>query len=191
MSFGPYTQACALLSVVGIFLLLSTVGVCRHFGWLHDRLLELGSSYGALPVHDLIFRAAASTRVQLIERLAIGQLVQEARGLDAAPRVAERLNSWVDRKSSEIVSQIGEEEVDHVRMGMKWYLYLCDKSNIEDPVAHFHKIALERGNYGAFSPPFNQAQRQRAGLAPDWYLPVSKTITEILQRRKLENRSRP
>mmetsp|Transcript_3688 Transcript_3688/g.16228 ORF Transcript_3688/g.16228 Transcript_3688/m.16228 type:complete len:183 (+) Transcript_3688:680-1228(+) len=130
----------------------------RHYGWLHTRLSDLGSEYGAYPVHDLIWQAARTTKSDLAERLAIGQLVQEARGLDAAPRVADRLRSWNDNESAKIVAQIGVEEVDHVKMGVKWYLYLCKRDEIEDPISNFHQIALKHANYGALSPTKSEEQ---------------------------------
>jgi len=160
----------------------------RHYGWLHTRLSDLGSEYGAYPVHDLIWQAARSTSSDLAERLAIGQLVQEARGLDAAPRVADRLRSWKDKESAKIVEQIGVEEVDHVKMGVKWYLHLCKRDAIVDPISNFHKIALKHANYGALSPPFNEKRRTMAGLTPEWYQPVSAIVVEILNQRNLERR---
>lgn len=55
----------------------------RHFLRLDAALKDLKSSYGELPAHSIVWDGARSTKADLAERLVIGNLVQEARGLDA------------------------------------------------------------------------------------------------------------
>ena len=43
---------------------------------------------------------------------------QEARGLDAGPRLVDRLVGWGDHRSAAIVARIGQEEKAHVAVGM-------------------------------------------------------------------------
>lgn len=57
----------------------------KHFSLLSKRLEELGSYYGALPVHAGLWDSAVETRGTLLGRLAIIHLVHEARGLDVNP----------------------------------------------------------------------------------------------------------
>jgi hypothetical protein len=55
----------------------------RHFGLVQQRLRELGSHYGAIPAHKTLWDHAINTRSDLLGRIAVVPLVQEARGLDA------------------------------------------------------------------------------------------------------------
>lgn len=50
-------------------------------------------------------------------RLVIGPCSQEARGLDAGPRLVERLMSMNDQITAAIVHQISREELAHVAVG--------------------------------------------------------------------------
>lgn len=86
----------------------------RHLGWCLQRLRELGHDYGDVPAHNQLWVAAQSTAGDLSDRLVIVPCVQEARGLDAGVRLADRLKSAGDRRSAEIVLRIAEEEKAHV-----------------------------------------------------------------------------
>ena len=54
------------------------------------RLVELGSSYGAMPAHDGLWESAAATAHSLPARLAVEACVHEARGLDVLPQTVAR-----------------------------------------------------------------------------------------------------
>lgn len=54
----------------------------------------------------------------LIARLVVVPCSQEARGLDAGPRLVQRLMSASDHRSAAIVQQISDEEMAHVAVGM-------------------------------------------------------------------------
>lgn len=159
----------------------------RHFALLDARLRALGSFYGALPAHDLVWTSADRSTACCRMRLALGQLVQEARGLDAGPRLAARLVGTGDVESARIVETIADEELRHVQVGVKWFVRECEREQ-RDPVSTFHSIALEHANPGAFSPPFDEERRRQAGLEPEWYLPVAeqmkKHIDEVRRMRK-------
>jgi uncharacterized ferritin-like protein (DUF455 family) len=151
----------------------------RHFSWLTSRLEELGSSYGALPAHRIVWDAANVSKGSRRERLAIGQLCQEARGLDAGPRLAKRMLGMGDKVSSAIVSKIAEEEVAHVSIGVKWFVHECERTDDgERAICIFHEIALRLSNAGAFAPPFNEDRRSAAGLDPEWYVPVADAMAK-------------
>ncbi|CAN8061371.1 unnamed protein product [Agarophyton chilense] len=152
----------------------------RHFSYLQERLIALGSSYGALPAHDIIWKSANVSRGCLHERLALGQLVAEAKGLDAGPKLVERLVGLGDNNSAAIVRQIADEEIRHVQLGVKWFLKECDRLDI-DSISTFHEIALRLANPGAFTKPFNEKRRREAGMTPEWYMPVAE---EVERQRK-------
>lgn len=162
------------------------VDEARHFGWLSARLESLGSYYGALPAHRIVWDAAEMSKGLRNERLAIGQLCQEARGLDAGPKLAERLVGLGDTYSAEVVRKIAEEEVTHVQIGVRWFVEECARMGKEEQaISVFHEIALRLSNPGAFAPPFNTERRRQAGLEPEWYMPVAREMAEIIQKRKM------
>lgn len=157
----------------------------RHFSWLDKRLRDLGSSYGALPAHGIIWKSADVSQGCRKERLALGQLVAEAKGLDAGPRLANRLTGTGDTQSADIVRVIADEELDHVRIGVKWFIRECERE-MKDPIAEFQSIALRLSNPGAFAPPFDEERRRQAGLDPEWYLPVAEQMKKQYQERREE-----
>lgn len=66
---------------------------------------------------------------------------QEARGLDAGPRLVQKLVGFGDHRTSEIVAKIAEEEVAHVAVGVFWFLLVCQKMG-RTPSAAFKGIKL-------------------------------------------------
>lgn len=156
----------------------------RHFSLLDARLRELGSRYGALPAHGIVWDSADVSQTCRKDRLALGQLVQEARGLDAGPRLAARLRKSGDSASADLVQIIADEELEHVRIGVKWFVRECEKEE-SDPVKEFHAIAMRLSNPGAFVPPFDEERRMEAGMSPEWYEPVAEAMREqVLERRR-------
>jgi len=107
----------------------------RHYSIWADRLQELGSSYGALPVHNgtsltlkqagliqrklicLVYNdsglwgSATQTSNDICARLAIVHMVHEARGLDVTPQTISRFQQHGDPRSAELLAAIYEDEV--------------------------------------------------------------------------------
>ncbi|MEM8753786.1 MAG: ferritin-like domain-containing protein, partial [Pseudomonadota bacterium] len=144
----------------------------KHFGLLADRLAALGSSYGALPAHAGMWRAAADTKGDLLGRLAVVPMVLEARGLDVTPGMIDAFERAGDEKSAEALKVIYAEEVAHVAYGSKWFNFLCGRAN-EDPKPAFHAL-VRRYFPGGPKPPFNEEKRAEAGLPPDFYWPLAE-----------------
>lgn len=165
------------------------VDEARHFGWLRGRLEALGESYGALPAHRIVWDAADVSQGSRRDRLALGQLCQEARGLDAGPRLALRLEGMGDKESAAIVRKIAGEEVAHVEIGVRQFVEECERDGVgaAGAVAVFHEIALRLSNPGAFAPPFNVERRAEAGLMEDWYMPVAEEMRNIVKKRHADN----
>lgn len=155
----------------------------KHFAWLEQRLRELGYFYGALPAHGIIWKGAEVSKVGRKERLAMGQLVAEARGLDAGPRLVGRLVGTGDKKSADVVRVIADEEIRHVQIGVKWFLRECEREGVEG-AEEFRRIALCMSNPGAFAPPFEVERRRMAGLMPEWYLPVAEMMQEQIREKR-------
>ncbi|XP_002967753.2 uncharacterized protein LOC9631107 isoform X3 [Selaginella moellendorffii] len=138
----------------------------RHFCWCEQQLNELGSSYGDVPAHNLLWKDCQKTSASVDARLAVIPMVQEARGLDAGPRLVERLKQLGDDRSANIVEQISQEELAHVAVGVSWFLDVCRRLEC-DPAARFKELMTSlnvelRG-------PFNHKAREAAGLPQSWY----------------------
>ena len=143
----------------------------RHFLMLLRRLRQLGSDYGALPAHDGLWEAAAKTRHDAIARLAMVPMVLEARGLDVTPQTCERLRAAGDDASAAILDVIYRDEIDHVRIGTRWFVQGCHGRGLS-PESTFH--AMIRSHLrGTLKPPFNDKARISAGLLPDFYTPLA------------------
>ena len=77
-----------------------------HFQQLQQRLEAIGSSYGALPVHDGLWESAAATAHRLPARRAIESCVHEARGLDRLPHTIQRFRNSGDGESAKLLEKI-------------------------------------------------------------------------------------
>jgi uncharacterized ferritin-like protein (DUF455 family) len=143
----------------------------EHFGLLSDRLVGLGSGYGALPAHDGLWEAAAATAHDLLARLAVVPLVLEARGLDVTPEMRLRLERAGDPESAAILDRIYRDEIGHVGAGSRWFAWLCCERG-EDPAAVFHD-KVPRYFTGALKPPFNRTARDEAGFPAAYYEPLA------------------
>ncbi|ERN13951.1 hypothetical protein AMTR_s00021p00135720 [Amborella trichopoda] len=138
----------------------------RHYLWCSERLAELGFSYGDMPAHNLLWRECEKTSGCVAARLAVIPLVQEARGLDAGPRLVKKLVGFGDNRTSSIVAKIAEEEVQHVSVGVFWFVSVCAKMGCTPDV--IFKDLLKEYNV-ELKGPFNHAARDEAGIPRDWY----------------------
>ncbi|KAL3715071.1 hypothetical protein ACJRO7_006894 [Eucalyptus globulus] len=90
----------------------------------------------------------------------------EARGLDAGPRLVQKLVGFGDNMTSKIVGRIADEEMAHVAVGVDWFISICQKMN-HAPCSTFKDILTE---YGVeLKGPFNYSARDEAGIPRDWY----------------------
>lgn len=141
-----------------------------HFLLLADRLVELGSHYGAMPAHDGLWQTAIDTADDLLARLAIVPLVLEARGLDVTPAMIDKLVSVGDEASAAALKIIYRDEVGHVAIGMRWFRFLAERRGVE---AESSWTAIVKARFpGRVKPPFNDEARGRAGFPPSLYASV-------------------
>ncbi|XP_058095685.1 uncharacterized protein LOC131241068 isoform X1 [Magnolia sinica] len=138
----------------------------RHFGWCSQRLAELGFNYGDMPAHNLLWRECERSSGSVAARLAVIPLVQEARGLDAGPRLIQKLIGFGDHRTSDIVAKIADEEVAHVAVGVFWFLSVCQKMG-RVPCTTFKDLLKELNV--ELKGPFNYSARDVAGIPRDWY----------------------
>ncbi|MEM9837581.1 MAG: ferritin-like domain-containing protein [Pseudomonadota bacterium] len=135
-----------------------------HFRLLSERLASLDATYGDFPAHDGLWNAAQSTSGDLLARLAIAPMILEARGLDVTPGIIEKLNSVGDEGSAQVLTRIYNDEIGHVRTGVRWFTTLAG----EDPEAAFLQLVEKHFPSGP-KPPFNVWAREQAELPQDWY----------------------
>ncbi|KAG8364742.1 hypothetical protein BUALT_Bualt18G0030300 [Buddleja alternifolia] len=144
----------------------------RHFTWCSQRLAELGFRYGDMPAHSFLWRECEKSSDNVAARLAVIPLVQEARGLDAGPRLVNKLIGFGDLRTSSIVAKIADEEVAHVAVGVYWFVLVCQKTG-RVPSSTFTDILQE---YNVeLKGPFNYSAREQAGIPREWYDPLSTT----------------
>ncbi|XP_075478241.1 uncharacterized protein LOC142519189 [Primulina tabacum] len=153
----------------------------RHFTWCSQRLEELGFSYGDMPAHSFLWRECEKSSGDVTARLAVIPLVQEARGLDAGPRLVKKLIGFGDHRTSDIVAKIADEEIAHVAVGVYWFVSVCQRM-CRTPCTTFKDI-LDEYNV-ELKGPFNYSAREEAGIPQEWYDP-SSTTTKVEENSKL------
>ncbi len=146
----------------------------KHFNLVSDCLERLGSHYGAMPAHAMMWQAAEDTADDLMGRLAVVPMVLEARGLDVTPGMITLFREAGDTGSLTALETIYAEEVSHVAYGSKWFNWLCGKQDL-DPKDAFHTL-VRRYFHGTLKPPFNEEKRAEAGIPPDFYWPLTETL---------------
>lgn len=134
----------------------------RHFMLLRDHLRTLGFDYGDFTAHNGLWEMAVKTAHDALARMALVPRLLEARGLDAAPTLIVKLNASGDRRAVEIMRTIQRDEIEHVRIGNRWYAHLCTRRAV-DPLETFRRLLREHG--ARPRPPFDVAARRQAGFS--------------------------
>lgn len=121
-----------------------------------------------MPVHASLWESATTTSESFRSRLAIIHLVHEARGLDVNPATIERFRKAGDMETVKVMEIIHADEVTHVTSGHRWFTWICAQEGNVDPVTAFRE-EVRRGWRGDIKGPFNVADREKAGLTPQFY----------------------
>jgi uncharacterized ferritin-like protein (DUF455 family) len=146
-----------------------------HFALLDAHLATLGHGYGDFPAHGGLWEMALKTAHDPLVRMALVPRVLEARGLDATPLIVDKLKAVNETRLVEILAVIERDEIGHVAIGSRWFLWLCAARQLE-PEATFRQLLAD---YDAppLRPPFNLAARRRAGFSENelaWLQQVSE-----------------
>ncbi|KAF4111110.1 uncharacterized protein HI_0077 isoform X2 [Onychostoma macrolepis] len=144
----------------------------KHYQLLEQRIMELGSFFGALPVHNGLWQSATDTSHDLLARLAIVHMVHEARGLDVHPQTLSRFAAQGDTSSVKVLEVIYADEITHVAAGLRWFTHICSKEG-RDSLKTFHEL-VKLHFKGFLKPPFNTEGRRTAGMTEEWYVPLVK-----------------
>ena len=134
-----------------------------HFELLRDHLATLGYGYGDFDAHNALWEMAERTRHDVLARVALVPRTLEARGLDASPAVRAKLLSVGDQAGAAIIDIILEDEIGHVRVGNRWYAWLCEQRGL-DPVATYADLTV-RCRAPRMRGPFNLDARRAAGFS--------------------------
>jgi len=137
----------------------------RHFALLHTHLQGMGHRYGDFPGHDGLWSMCEKTRGDVLARMALVPRTLEARGLDATPPLQRKFARAGDARAVEILEVILRDEVGHVRIGNRWYRWLCERRGL-DPVALYPELAA-RYQAPRPRPPRNRPAREAAGFSAE------------------------
>lgn len=143
-----------------------------HFQLLTAHLQTLGFQYGDFDAHDGLWEMAQKTAHDVLTRMALVPRVLEARGIDAMPAIISKLKAAGDTRAVEVMAIIERDEIEHVRIGNRWYRHFCAEQGL-DPHATFARL-LQDYNAPRVQPPFAEAARLSAGF--------DRGDLEILQR---------
>lgn len=161
----------------------------RHFTCWSNRLKELDSFYGALPVHNSLWTSAYDTKECVLSRLSLVHGVHEAHGLDCSAKMCKQMQSMGDAKSARLLAYIESDEVTHVAAGLNWFRYILNQfdSNLteSDHVIVWHDV-IKRHYSGAMRGPFNEPARAKAGMTTEWYKPLADTNDLLREKQRLE-----
>lgn len=139
----------------------------KHFSLLRTRLEEMGSYFGALPVHHSLWLSATETAHDIRARISIIALVHEARGLDVNPMTIEKFRNAGDSDSVQVLEVIHNDEITHVTTGHRWLTWICDQEGT-DPVQVF-RTNVQKHFRGPIRGPFNEEARLQAGMDKRYY----------------------
>ena len=134
----------------------------EHFLLLHSRLHSLDSYYGQLPAHDGLWDMARRTDHDVLVRMALVPRILEARGLDVAPPMIEKLKHLGDHETADILQRIYTDEITHVEVGNRWFRYVCEQRSL-DGTRVFHDL-LKGENSAWLRSPYNREARLKAGF---------------------------
>ena len=134
-----------------------------HFALLRQRLQELGYAYGDFAAHNGLWEMACKTAHDVMIRMALVPRVLEARGLDVAPGMMERLRKAGDHRTVALLRIILRDEIGHVAIGSRWYRYICEARGL-DAESSFQRLLKE---YMTSPPkgPFYEQARVQAGFS--------------------------
>jgi len=148
-------------SYIGDWLLVASEEA-KHFRLLETSLRQRGSGYGDCEAHGGLWDMVCRTRHDSLHRMALVPRVMEARGLDVTPGMIERFQQVDDDDAVAILRVIYDDEIGHVRIGNRWYQYLCEQRQL-DPIETFQGLINDYLG-GQLRGPFNWPGRVEAGF---------------------------
>ncbi len=136
-----------------------------HFVMLRDHLRTFGYDYGDFPAHNGLWEMAQKTAHDVMVRMALVPRCLEARGLDVNPGIKAKLLEGGDEEGAAKLDIILRDEIGHVAIGNRWFLYLCEQRGLE-PMATYNGL-LDEYMQGPLRPPFHIEARRAAGFSEE------------------------
>lgn len=136
-----------------------------HFVMLRDHLRSLGYEYGDFPGHNGLWEMAQKTAHDVLVRMALVPRCLEARGLDVNPGIKAKLLENGDEAGAAKLDVILRDEIGHVAIGNRWFLYLCEQRRLE-PMATYNGL-IDKYMQGPLRPPFHIEARREAGFSEE------------------------
>lgn len=133
-----------------------------HFSLIRRHLQSLGAQYGDYPAHDSLWDMAERTQHSFADRMAMVPRTLEARGLDACPIMQEKFRQAGDEQAARILDIILRDEITHVALGHRWFIYACEQNQAE-PIYTYRRLS-EHYHAPRVRPPFNWVARRAAGF---------------------------
>jgi len=109
--------------------------------------------------------------------MALVPRVLEARGLDVAPAMIERLRGAGDEQSAAILDVIYHDEIEHVSIGNRWFIWVCEQRALQ-PLEVFSSL-LKQHSRGVLRGPYNAVARIQAGFTDDELLALEQIEKEF------------
>lgn len=136
-----------------------------HFLMLEKYLKDKDSCYGEYDAHNGLWEMALKTDDDVMVRMALVPRVLEARGLDVTPGMITKLKTVGEQQLVEILQVIHREEIGHVRIGTRWFNYICEQRALS-PGEVFTEL-LNDYMQGVIHGPFDEESRIKAGFSED------------------------
>ena len=136
-----------------------------HFSLLKAHLNAMGADYGDFPAHNGLWEMAKKTAHSVLARMGCVPRLLEARGLDVAPGIMQKLIQAKDNNGAKLLEIIMLDEEKHVTIGNRWYRYACEKEHV-CPLETFQALVATFGP-DMLKPPFELKARKRSGFQED------------------------
>lgn len=137
----------------------------RHFAMLRELLRVRGHDYGDFPAHNGLWDTTVKTDHDLLVRMALVPRVLEARGIDVSPGLQRSFERFEAHDAAQAMDTIYHDEIEHVRIGNRWFHWCCERANRE-PRGTFEALIREYMR-GRIKGPFDRAGRLHAGFTED------------------------
>lgn len=134
-----------------------------HFRLLRQRLQARRADYGDLAAHDALWEMACRTAHDPLLRMALVPRVLEARGLDAAPVIIDKLRRLDEADLLAVMEIILRDEEFHVAVGDRWFRHLCAERGLDAEQEFLLRVIEFNAPWPV--PPLNLDARRRCGFS--------------------------
>jgi uncharacterized ferritin-like protein (DUF455 family) len=139
-----------------------------HLGLIIERINQLGFKFSLLPFNMFLKDYSDLSKHSITSRLLVTSLYSEGRALDSHERLIRKFKGYsADKSSAALLEKIINDEVGHLRNGIRWFIYFCETQGL-DPKVHHDQIMKEIGL--TYRPPFNFDLRDKANVPREWYI---------------------